>query len=111
MGNIQGLLKENKRDEKILDTITDLTPYSTYMKQQKEENNHYCWVCKQAESPRKEKSGDSIIQWVECDKCVRWYHPECLDTTIEDVENDRYTYEIWHCKFCCMQDVFVARNI
>ena len=108
MGNIQELLQENPRDERILNTITDLTPYSDYRKSTRVENNHYCWVCKAAESPQ---SQNSMVQWVECDQCVRWYHPECLGTTIDDVNNDRYTCAIWHCKYCCMQDAFVARNI
>ena len=50
------------------------------------ENNHCCWVCKAAESPQ---SQDSMVQWVECDQCVRWHHPECLGTTSDDVNNDR----------------------
>ena len=107
-GNINELLKENKRDEKILDTINDLTPYSEYLKKKKSQSLHYCWVCKNVEEP---EDDDEWIHWVECNNCVLWCHPECLCTTMDEIEQDRFTYEIWHCRFCSSQDVFVSRNI
>ena len=76
-----------------------MTPWSLFETKRKHKREHYCY-CK----TEKDEG------WVECDNCSKWHHPSCVDTTMADIEEDRYTYDIWHCKFCCSNEVFVARN-
>lgn len=99
--NIQQLLKNSPRDEQILQKITDLSPYAVYAKGRKKKGTHWC-ICKSSD---KDDEG-----WVECDNCMIWYHPSCSDTTMEDIKRDRYIYDIWHCKYCTNNDVWVVRN-
>ena len=98
-GDVQSVLKESKRDKQIMDNIVDLTPYSLLNQRKKKKNVHWCY-CKQTKNEG----------YVQCDKCTKWYHPSCIDTTMEDIESDRHTFDIFHCKFCCSNDVWVVRN-
>ena len=36
----------------------------------------YC-LCQQADDP------DAPRDWVQCDKCAQWFHPECVGTTAQ----------------------------
>ena len=94
------ILKQTKRDKEIMKNFINLTPYSIYQKSKKARAKHWCY-CQQEKNEG----------WVQCDKCTKWYHPSCTGTTMEDIEKDKYTFNIWHCKFCQSNDVWVVRNI
>ena len=104
-----------------------MTAYSKYLAAEKAIRDHWCWCCSARNPPGwqeemiewKSAHPDAAdddpdapkTDWVDCDNCMRWYHPECLGTSLKDIASDRFTYAMWCCKFCTMQDVFVARYI
>ena len=99
-GNISNILKPSKRDAKIINNIIDLTPYNAYRKKVKKDGAFWCHC-------QTEKNED----FVQCDCCMKWYHPSCVNTSMEDINSDRYVFDIWHCMFCDGDSVFVVRNI
>ena len=98
--DINKLLKTSKRDAKILENIVDLEPWNKHKKTMKKDDAYWCY-CK----TEKDEG------WVECDCCNRWYHPSCVGTTMDDINIDKATYNLWHCSFCDGNSAFVVRNI
>ena len=100
--DVNELLKMNKRDRLINENIVNLTPFSKEQRRLREENvnKHWCPIC-----------GTPTIQnCVQCDGCQRWYHPECIKTTLDDIAKDHFTATVFHCPMCSNHDVWVVRN-
>ena len=99
---LQNVLKKSKRDQRIWNSIQDLTQFTVEQKKERARREHFCPICC-ADKPED--------QYVECDRCERWYHPTCIGTTIEDInEKDEFTKSVWHCPFCSNDDMWVVRN-
>ncbi|KAJ8375387.1 hypothetical protein SKAU_G00059670 [Synaphobranchus kaupii] len=51
-------------------------------------------MCSMAKPPG---SGPPMTDWIQCDKCERWFHEQCLGMDTEDLEQARE--DSWNC--CC----------
>ena len=99
-GRINDIVKQTLRDKKIQENIYDLTPYKDWCKQT-DFNSTLC-VCHKV-------TVDKTM--VLCDGCRKWWHPLCLNTTMEEVRRDKDTFNIWHCSYCKSYDVWIVRNV
>ena len=96
-GGIEDFLKLSSRERKIKRNINDLTNWSIF----KKKLEWYCVVCKHY------KQGEDFIN---CEGCGGWYHPECLGLTMDEIKADEALCEIWHCPHCLGLSVWVART-
>ena len=94
-GNLDEALKQTKRDQKIVKNIIDITGYKKY----KKNNQNHC-ICN-------EKKNEKLFF---CDGCKKKYHPSCIDTSENDIKENKKTFTMWHCKHCQSQWVWVVRN-
>ena len=78
--NVQENLKQTTRDKKIKESmIVDLTPWSVYQSGRKENSEHWCF-CNQDKPDE---------PWDQCDKCFKWYHPNCCATALANIEKNQ----------------------
>jgi len=94
-GNINTALATSNRDKKIKKNVCSLLQYREYIK--KTETS----IC----------NDDKQDVAVQSDACDVWYHPKCINTTQEDIEKDKHTWNIWHCPMCCSAKAFIVRHI
>ena len=102
-GNINHLLKRSKRDESIRRNIVDLFPFSVAEKEMKQELEFMCLICR-------DSTKEDINCRIKCNVCCRFYHTECINTTIEDINDDPFTKTVFHCPQCRPTDTFACRN-
>ena len=98
-GNLLDAIKQSKRDKNISNNVIDLTLYKKFAGD-KEYTNCIC---------DGEKDED-ITQW-QCENCDVWYHAECLNTTDEAIQQNKYTSSIWHCPFCSSNRTYTVRHV
>ena len=102
MEDTNEILQKSKRDLRIWNSITDLTPWSKQQQKYGKQSYHQCPICRNNE---KDKDG-----FVHCDKCGRYYHYSCAETTRQDVEKDMFTKKVYYCIYCSTWDTWVVRN-
>lgn len=55
-----------------------------------------CLKCGRANLPK--KSMETSTSWVGCNNCSRWTHIECINTTLEEAQDDSINYFCFICK-------------
>ena len=102
-GDLAQVLQISKRDKLVAINVTSLKSYKIYLDQLIKKGTPRICVC----CPQKD-----IKEKVMCDNCKVYYHPECLGTTWEEiVHQDKWTFHMWHCKYCLGDEVFIARTM
>lgn len=50
-------------------------------------------------------------QWIICEKCFNWFHPQCASLSIEDYNRFLNNTEIWFCEQCTMSNPISSINL
>ena len=74
-------------------SITGGKEIKTGQKRAKRETVYKCKICKLADPVDAE--GDTI--WVQCETCERWYHPDCVGLTQQEVDDDEFSFKCVTC--------------
>ena len=79
-----------------------MTPFGRELKKLEEDNDPWCAICS---SPI-----ESMQDSTQCNGCWRYYHPDCINMTLKDVQQNKFIATIFHCPLCSSQDVWMVRN-
>ena len=97
--DIEAFLFPTPRERKILNSINDCEYWS-----KKKDSKWDCLLCQEDDQSKRH-------ELIECDGCKAWYHATCLETTLQKIQEDTATFDIWHCPFCSSHKVWTVRHI
>lgn len=97
--DIEAFLFPTARERKILNSINDCEYWS-----KKKDSKWDCLLCQEDDQSK-------VHELIECDGCKAWYHATCLETTLQKIQEDTATFDIWHCPFCSSHKVWTVRHI